>query len=155
MKTPHAADGSAQRRGNNLADNGRDVCAGGSEPPAWAFRWRGDALALTAGIALPFAFSPYFFWPLSLLSLAVLFCVWSGVSVRRAVWRGWLHGIGAFGAGVSWIVASFQFSHIALPIAIVLTMGFVAFLALYPALVGGVAVALSRRARSPAMLLAI
>ena len=71
-----------------------------------------------------------------MLSLAVLFCVWNGASVRRSAWRGWLYGIGAFGAGVSWIVASFQFSHIALPFAIVLTLGFVAFLALYPAIAG-------------------
>lgn len=114
-----------------------------------ARKWCGDLLALSAGIVLPFAFSPYFLWPLCVLSLAVLFCSWSGVSVRRALWRGWLHGVGAFGAGVSWIVASFQFSHIALPIALVLTLGFVAFLALYPALVGALAVVLSRRARGP------
>ncbi len=123
-------------------------------PPLWTARWRGDALALIAGIILPFAFSPYFLWPLSLLSLAMLFCVWSGAGVRRAIWRGWLHGLGAFGAGVSWIVASFQFSNIALPVAIVLTVGFVAFLALYPALVGGVVAAISRRARHPLVLFA-
>ncbi|MFT5176529.1 MAG: apolipoprotein N-acyltransferase [Gammaproteobacteria bacterium] len=114
-----------------------------------ARKWCGDVLALIAGIALPFAFSPYFLWPLSVLSLAVLFFCWRGVSARRAVWRGWLHGVGAFGVGVSWIVSSFQFSHIALPIALALTLGFVAFLALYPALVGGLAAVLSRGARGP------
>lgn len=117
-----------------------------SDDPALAAPdWRGDLLALTAGIVLPLSFSPFFLWPLSVLSLAVLFLFWNGVSVRRAVWRGWLHGVGAFGAGVSWIVYSFQFSHIALPVAVVLTIAFVAFLALYPALVGGVAAVLSRR----------
>jgi apolipoprotein N-acyltransferase len=116
--------------------------------PAWTTaHWRGDVLALFAGLALPFAFSPYFFWPASVLSLSVLFCVWCGASWRRAAWRGWLHGLGAFGAGVSWIVHSFQFSHIALPIAVLLTVGFVGFLALYPALVGAVVAALQSRVR--------
>jgi apolipoprotein N-acyltransferase len=127
----------------------------GDEQSAHVPNWRGDALALIAGLALPFAFSPYFLWPLSILSLALLFCAWSGVSARRAAWRGWLHGIGAFGAGVSWIVSSFQFSHIALPIAVALTVGFVAFLALYPALVGAASSVLGRRTRSAMLLLTV
>ena len=98
--------------------------------------WRGDALALAGGLALPFAFAPFFWWPLAVLSVAALFTAWCGTSAWRALWRGWLHGVASFGAGVWWIVESFQFSHIALPIAIVLTLGFVVFLALYPALLG-------------------
>jgi len=155
LNTPRAAHARGKGHKNSRSDGHRADCVDGELPPPWTSRWRGDALALIAGIALPFAFSPYFLWPLSLLSLAVLYCVWSGVSARRALWRGWLHGVGAFGVGVSWIVSSFQFSHIALPIAVLLTMGFVAFLALYPALVGGVVAVLSPRARRPVALFAV
>jgi len=56
---------------------------------------------------------------------------------------------------VSWIVSSFQFANIALPLAVTLTMGFVAFLALYPALAAAGAAALSARLRAPLALLAV
>ena len=105
-------------------------------PAAWLRGWRGDLLALGGGVLLPFAFSPFFWWPLAPLSIAAVFLAWCGASPRRALWRGWLHGVASFGAGVWWIVESFRFSHIALPVAIVLTLGFIAFLALYPALLG-------------------
>jgi apolipoprotein N-acyltransferase len=93
-------------------------------------------MAAAAGAMLPFAFSPFFYWPLAPLSVAALFTCWCHARARRAAWRGWLFGLGAFAFGVSWIVSSFQFSNIALPLALVLTAGFVAFLSLYPALVG-------------------
>ena len=98
--------------------------------------WPADLLAFAGGLMLPFAFSPFHLWPLALVSIAALFIAWNGASPWRALWRGWLHGLASFGAGVWWIVESFQFSNIALPVAIVLTVGFVVFLAGYPALLG-------------------
>ena len=127
----------------------------GQPTPPWTRAWRGDALAAAAGAVLPFAFSPFFLWPLAPLSLAALLVAWCGGSTRRAVWRGWLFGLAAFGAGVSWIVSSFQFSNIALPIALVLTVGFVAFLALYPALVGYASARLAVALPLPVRLLAV
>lgn len=105
-------------------------------PAPWIEGWRGDLLAAAGGFALPFSFSPFFAWPLAPLSVTALFLAWSHARAGRALWRGWLHGVASFGAGVTWIVESFQFSHIALPPALALTVAFVAFLALYPALVG-------------------
>jgi apolipoprotein N-acyltransferase len=58
------------------------------------------------------------------------------VPARRAFLCGWLYGLSAFGFGVFWIHESFQFNHIAIAWALLLTGGLVMFLALYPALVG-------------------
>lgn len=103
----------------------------------WWLRPRSaDALALVAGAALPFAFSPFKIWPLALLSPALWFLVWMRDGGARAVWRGWLFGFGSFGVGVSWILASFKFAEVALPLAVLLTVGFIAFLSLYPAFAG-------------------
>jgi apolipoprotein N-acyltransferase len=102
----------------------------------WLGAKPGDALALLAGLVLPFAFSPYKIWPLAVLAAALLFSVWLRAGARRAAWRGWLFGLGSFGVGVSWILQSFKFANVALPFAVFLTCGFIAFLSLYPA-VGG------------------
>lgn len=92
---------------------------------------------------LPLAFAPFDIFPLALVSPLVLFACWRGAEPRRAFLRGWLFGAGAFGIGVFWIHESFQFSNIGLGVAIPLTVVFVAFLSLYPALQGY----LSRRLR--------
>ncbi len=105
--------------------------AGSANP--WASRlggWRGDVTAALGGVLLPFALSPFFVWLLAIVSAGCLFATCVFESPRRAAWRGWLHGTGSYGAGVWWIVSSFQFSNIALPVALALTAGFVAFLAL-------------------------
>ncbi len=95
-----------------------------------------DAVALLAGIVLPLAFAPFEIFPVALISPLVLFACWQDATPRRAFLRGWLYGAGAFGAGVFWIHESFQFSNIGLGIAIPLTIAFVAYLALFPALQG-------------------
>lgn len=97
---------------------------------------RDDGLALIAGLALPAAFAPSGWFPVALVSPLLLLVAWNSASPRRAFLRGWLYGAGAFGAGVSWIHESFQFSNIGLALAIPLTVAFVAFLSLYPALLG-------------------
>ncbi|MDH3414376.1 MAG: apolipoprotein N-acyltransferase, partial [Gammaproteobacteria bacterium] len=70
------------------------------------------------------------------MSSLLLFACWRGAGPRRAFLRGWLFGAGSFGAGVFWIHQSFQFSNIGLGVAVPLTVVFVAFLSLYPALEG-------------------
>jgi apolipoprotein N-acyltransferase len=96
----------------------------------------GDALALLAGLALPLAFSPFDGFPVAPLSVAVLFLVWLHASPRRACLRGGLFGVAAFGFGLFWVHESFQYNHIALGYAVVLTGVLVLFLALYPACTG-------------------
>ena len=100
------------------------------------YRKSGDGLALVAGLALPLAFAPCALGPVAPLAAAALFLSWLDASPRRALWRGWLFGAGAFGVGVSWIVHSFLVVQVALPVALFLTTGLVALLAFYPALTG-------------------
>ncbi len=117
---------------------------------------RGDLLALIAGGLLPFAFAPYAFYPVAVASLALLFLLWLGTSVRRAMWRGLLFGVGMFGVGVSWVfISMYEYGHVSLALSLFLTAMFVLVLSLYIAAVGGVAVKFSQRFRLPptAMLL--
>lgn len=96
----------------------------------------GLALCALAGLALPLAFAPFNQFPVAPLSLAVLFAVWSRVTPRRAFLCGWIYGLASFGFGVFWIHESFQFNHIAIGWALLLTALLVMFLSLYPAAVG-------------------
>ncbi|MDA1108188.1 MAG: apolipoprotein N-acyltransferase [Proteobacteria bacterium] len=99
--------------------------------------WRGDALSLLAGALLPLAFAPLGLFPLALLALVLLFSVWLEASPRRALWRGWLFGVGQFGVGVSWVyVAIHDFGYASIFLASCLTALFVALLALFPAVLG-------------------
>lgn len=102
--------------------------------------WRGPAgswLALLGGALLPLAFAPFYWYPLAVVSLILLFASWRDVKPRQAFWRGWLFGLGMFGVGVSWIyVAIHEFGQASWPLAGGLTAGFVAFLALMPGLLG-------------------
>ncbi len=108
---------------------------------AFFARPRADAFALLAGALLPLAFSPVSVYPLAVLAPALLFLLWRDVTPRRALWRGWLFGAGVNGVGVSWVyVAIHDFGHTGMPPALFLTALFVAFLALYPAVLGYLAV---------------
>ncbi|GAB4359801.1 MAG: apolipoprotein N-acyltransferase [Gammaproteobacteria bacterium] len=97
----------------------------------------GDLLALVSGGLLPLAFAPFGFFPVAPLSVAILIASWIGVSPKRALLRGWLYGLGQYGVGASWIYISIERYGNALPfVAPLVTVLFVAVLALYPALVG-------------------
>jgi len=122
---------------------------------AWVRGWRGDLLAAAGGALLPWAFSPFFAWPLALVSVACLFAACLDATPRRAAFRGWSFGLLAFGVGVSWIVSSFQFAHIALPVAIVLTAGFVVFLGVFTAASAWAAARLRARLGPEVALLAV
>ena len=97
---------------------------------------RDDGLALLAGLILPLGFSPFDLAPVAVISVAGLALLWGGTTARRGAWRGWLFGLGAFGAGTSWIHESFQFSQVSPAVSLLLTSGFVALMALYPAGLG-------------------
>lgn len=66
----------------------------------------GDLLALILGALTVFAFAPFNAYPLAVLTLAALFWLLNGVSVRRAFWRGLLFGIAEFGFGLYWLYIS-------------------------------------------------
>jgi apolipoprotein N-acyltransferase len=96
-----------------------------------------DLAAALLGVMLTFAFAPYEIFPLAILSIVFLLALWLNVSPKRAFWLGFLFGIGLFGAGVSWVFISIhQIGGVPIPLAILITSGLVAFLALYPAFTG-------------------
>ena len=63
-------------------------------------------LAVIAGAVLPLALAPFDYWPLSLVSAAVLFRVLDDARPARAAFLGWGFGVGKYGVGVSWIYVS-------------------------------------------------
>lgn len=65
-----------------------------------------DVLVVLAGAIYALGFSPYGWWPVVPVSLAVLMLGVSNVDARRGAWRFYLHSVGLYGIGVSWIYVS-------------------------------------------------
>lgn len=95
-------------------------------------------LAACAGGVYALSFAPFYWWPLSLLSLCVLFAIWLKGNVLMTVLSGYAFGLAAFGVGVSWMYISLNtygsMSSTSAALAVCLA---IALLALYPALCGG------------------
>ena len=103
--------------------------------------------ALGAGLLLPFAFSPFEWWPLAPLSLVVLYALLQRATPRRALLLGWLFGVGCFGIGVSWVYHSLHLFGAAIaPLAAALTALFVLVMTVFPALVAWLWARLRERA---------
>ncbi len=67
----------------------------------------------------------------------MLFLLWADATPARAAWRGFLYGLGLFGAGVSWVYVSLHhYGNMPAPLALFTVVLFVALLALYPAALG-------------------
>jgi len=96
------------------------------------------AVAFVAGAAAVLGFSPCDFFPATLAALALLIHLWMRAPTARAAFlAGWLFGLGFFLAGVSWVFVSLhRFGAMPAPVAAFATVGFCAFLALFPALAG-------------------
>ena len=101
---------------------------------------RFDLLALLGGLLLPLAFAPFGYGFLAVISLVLLFFSWMSADPAAAFRRGYWFGLGQYGIGVSWVFISLHQYGGAGPVtAGALTTLLVAFLALYPALVGWLA----------------
>ena len=99
--------------------------------------WLGYLIAAIAGSLLPLAFAPYEYYPLALISPAVLFGLWRRATARQGFLLGGLFGIGMFGTGVTWIFISIhEHGYVNLWLSIFITVLFVVVLALFPALAG-------------------
>ena len=95
------------------------------------------AAAFVAGAATVPGFAPYAAFALPLFTLAALFWLWLEATPGRALFLGWMFGLGLFLAGASWIYVSLNtFGAMPLPLAALATLLFCAFLALFPALAG-------------------
>ena len=107
----------------------------------WRFRvtreWQLHLVVLLAGAALPLSFAPFEWRWLAFVSPAILFHVWWQGSVHFMAVRGFLFGVGLFGVGVYWVYYSLRlFGDAIAPLAILITVGFVAVLASFIALLG-------------------
>jgi len=95
-------------------------------------------LSLVAGILAVGGFAPLGFWPLPIVSLAVLFALLARTtSVRAGFVIGLVWGLGFFISGVSWVFVSLSvYGGMATWLAALATFLFCALLALFPAAVG-------------------
>ncbi len=93
--------------------------------------------ALLAGAALPFAFAPFGWRWIAFASPMILLYLWSEGGARVVALRGFLFGVGVFGVGTYWIYYSLHlFGDAIAPLAIIITIGFVAFFSTYIAAFG-------------------
>ena len=94
--------------------------------------------ALLAGMSCVFGFAPFGVFPIPVLALAILFTLWRLAGTpRSSAWLGFLFGLGLFIAGIGWIyVALHDYGDMPMPLALLATLLFSAFLALFPALAG-------------------
>jgi len=99
---------------------------------------RSRLAALLAGAAAVLGFSPLDVPIATLVALAVLVHLWMRAeSPRAAFLDGYAFGLGLFLAGVSWIYVSLaRYGGMPAPLAAIATLGFCAFLALFPAAAG-------------------
>lgn len=95
-------------------------------------------LAALGGVLSVAGFAPWNAFPLTILSLALLFHLFSRHnSPRDAAWLGFFFGLGMFGAGIGWIyIALHNFGDMPVLLALLATALFISFIALLPALVG-------------------
>jgi apolipoprotein N-acyltransferase len=93
---------------------------------------------IVSGGLVPFAFAPFGFYFLSIISLSILFYCWSTTeSERESFILGYLFGFAMFGIGVNWLHISINlFGGVNLIGALLFTYLFIAYISLYPALCG-------------------
>ena len=90
------------------------------------------ALAPLAGALVTLSMAPFNIWPAGILSCVLFAYLLCTCSLRQALWRGWLFGLGFFGSGVSWIYVSIHVhGHASPPLAAFLTIMFCAAMALF------------------------
>lgn len=87
------------------------------------------------GLPWALSFAPVGWWWCGLALLLALPHILSRLPSRQAAWFGFLFGLSAYGAGVSWLYISLHvYGGLPSFVAFVSLVGFSAFLALYPAL---------------------
>lgn len=94
-------------------------------------------MALGAGATLALAFAPFGYWPLAILSPALLFFLWQDQTPRVAALIGFVFGVGTFGAGTYWLYISIHgFGQAPVWLALSLMAALVAIMACYSAALG-------------------
>ncbi len=97
--------------------------------------------ALVTGVLSATGFAPLDWWPLTLVCLAVLLHLgWHAPSLKGALLRGWMFGVGHFTLGNNWIQHAFDFQGKMPPVLGYFAVLLLAlYLAVYPAIAMGLA----------------
>jgi apolipoprotein N-acyltransferase len=91
-------------------------------------------LALLAGACIPLSFSPFDWWPIGIAGVAMFYFCLANTTAREAGRLGFWFGCGLFGVGASWIYVSIHdYGYAPPPLAGLITLLFVIFMALYNA----------------------
>jgi len=99
--------------------------------------WQQQLIALIAGFCLTLAFAPVSFIPFAFISPAILFILWLNKSPVQAFKLGFIFGFGFFAFGVSWAyIAIHVYGATPAWIAVILTILFAAYMALFIAMQG-------------------
>ncbi len=95
-------------------------------------------LAFLLGAITVAGFAPFYFFPLPVAALAILFTLWQRAeNARTTALIGFAYGLGLFVSGVSWVYVSLhEFGAMPAPLAGLATFLFCAFIALLPAIAG-------------------
>lgn len=97
----------------------------------------GAIWTLFAGAALLLAFEPFNLYVIGILSPAVLLATLFFSTRKQAFARGYLYGVGFFGAGIYWVFTSMHvYGQASALLAGILTIALIAFLALFPGCIG-------------------
>ncbi|MBL7481012.1 apolipoprotein N-acyltransferase [Legionella bononiensis] len=89
-----------------------------------------------AGLLGPLGFAPFHMPGLTIISLALLFSSVLNCTKKQGFMLGFLFGLGYFGFGVSWVIVSIHdYGQLNYVLAGITTLAFIAYLALFPALV--------------------
>lgn len=92
-------------------------------------------LSFILGIALTLSFAPFEVFPFAILAPVFFFALMHDESPHQSFWLGYAFGFGLFGSGVYWVyISMYTFANAPLIIAVLLTIGFVALLSLFPAI---------------------
>ncbi len=94
------------------------------------------ALCVISGAVTPLSFAPFNLWPIGLISIAVFAIASYHAQIPKIAFLYALSfGLGYFGTGVSWVYVSiYYFGSTGLPLALLLTSLFIAFVAFFFAL---------------------
>lgn len=95
-------------------------------------RWLQSALLLVAGGLQTLTFSPFEWWWLGPVSMALIAAICLTLPAKKLFRAGWLVGFGLFGTGASWVYVSIsEFGNTSILVSATLTLLFVAGLALF------------------------
>ncbi len=101
------------------------------------FRAGRPLLAFVAGAMTLLAFAPWSLYPVAVAGAGLLLALWRTASAAQAFLEGYAFGLGLLGFGVFWMHISIdQFGNVGTPLAILITLFFVAVMALYYGLAG-------------------